>query len=114
MARARSPFYLPFHRSGLRRSALRLICPLLTSPPRSRTLPSAQSKNSDTSRGKTDRLRRTPAGFTTPVLDGRGLRDQLLARPAGQAPVSGSCPSGRGFAPRFLQTPPRDNALALR
>jgi len=69
MARARSPFYLPFHRSGLRRSALRLICPLLTSPPRSRTLPCAQSKNSDTSetsRGKTDRLRRTPAGFTTP------------------------------------------------
>jgi hypothetical protein len=35
------------------------------------------------SRGKTDRLRRTPAGFTTPVLDGRGLRDQWLARPAG-------------------------------
>src|SRR6201988_4114989 len=24
------------------------------------------------------------------------------------------CPSGRGFAPRFLQTPPRDDALALR
>jgi hypothetical protein len=23
------------------------------------------------------------AGFTTPALDGRGLRDQLLARPAG-------------------------------
>jgi hypothetical protein len=35
------------------------------------------------SRGKTDRLRRTPAGFTTPVLDGRGLRDHLLARPTG-------------------------------
>jgi hypothetical protein len=28
--------------------------------------------------------------------------------------VSGSCPSGRGFAPRFLQAPPRDDALALR
>ena len=27
---------------------------------------------------------------------------------------SGSCPSGRDFAPRFLQTPPRDDALALR
>jgi hypothetical protein len=36
-----------------------------------------------TSRGKIDRLRRTPAGFTTPVLDGRGLRDLLLARAAG-------------------------------
>jgi hypothetical protein len=35
------------------------------------------------SRGKIDRLHRTPAGFTTPALDGRGLRDHLLARPAG-------------------------------
>src|SRR5579863_9791759 len=65
-----------------------------------------------TSRGKTDRLRRTPAGFTTPVLDDHGLRDHLLARPTGQASLSGSCPSGRGFAPRFLQTPSRDDALA--
>src|SRR5262245_37782327 len=32
-----------------------------------------------TSRGKTDRLHRTPAGFTTPTLDDRGLRDHLLA-----------------------------------
>jgi len=38
---------------------------------------------SQVSRGKIDRLHRTPAGFTTPVLDGRGLRDPLLARPAG-------------------------------
>jgi hypothetical protein len=35
------------------------------------------------SRGKTDRLHRTPAGFTTPILDGRGRRDPLLARPTG-------------------------------
>jgi hypothetical protein len=35
------------------------------------------------SRGKTDRLRRTPARFTTPALDGCGLRDHRLARPAG-------------------------------
>ena len=28
-------------------------------------------------------LHRTPAGFTTPTFDGRGLRDPLLARPAG-------------------------------
>src|SRR4051812_37938028 len=28
--------------------------------------------------------------------------------------VSGFCSSGRGFAPRFLQTPPRGDALALR
>ena len=64
----------------------RLLCPLLTSPPRSRALRPAQSgfpNTAETSRGKIDRLRRTPAGFTTPVLDGRGLRDHLLARPAG-------------------------------
>jgi len=54
------------------------------------------------------------AGSTTPALDGCGLRDHWLARPAGQASISGSCPSGRGFAPRFLQTSPRDDALALR
>ncbi|MCY4584610.1 MAG: hypothetical protein OXB98_01090, partial [Bryobacterales bacterium] len=35
-----------------------------------------------TSRGKTDRLHRTSAGFTTPALDGYGLRDHWLARPA--------------------------------
>jgi formate dehydrogenase alpha subunit len=28
--------------------------------------------------------------------------------------LSGFCSSGHGFAPRFLQTPPRDDALALR
>jgi len=28
--------------------------------------------------------------------------------------ISGSCPSARVFAPRFLQTPPRGDALALR
>src|SRR5436190_5796749 len=27
---------------------------------------------------------------------------------------SGSCTSARAFAPRFFQTPPRDDALALR
>ena len=58
----------------------------MTSPSRSRTLRPAQSGFPDTpeiSRGKIDRLHRTPAGFTTPVLDGRGLRDPLPARPAG-------------------------------
>jgi hypothetical protein len=28
--------------------------------------------------------------------------------------ISGFCPSARTFAPRFLQTPPHDDALALR
>jgi hypothetical protein len=64
----------------------RLLCPRLTSALRSGRLTTASVPNRDTtqtSRGKTDRLHRTPAGFTTPTLDDRGLRDQLLARPAG-------------------------------
>ena len=67
--------------------SLRLLCPLLTSAPRSRPPCDALSPDcrdtAQISRGKIDRLRRTPAGFTTPVLDGCGLRDHLLARPAG-------------------------------
>src|SRR6516164_8713952 len=63
-----------------------LLCRLLTSPSRSRALRSAQSGCPDTpeiSRGKIDCLPRAPAGFTTPILDGCGLRDQALARPIG-------------------------------
>src|SRR4051812_41026523 len=37
------------------------------------------------SRGKFDRLPRTPAGFTAPVLDDPGLRSHLPARPAAAA-----------------------------
>ena len=37
------------------------------------------------SRGKTGRLRRTPAGSAAPALDGRGRRDRLSARPAKSA-----------------------------
>ena len=37
------------------------------------------------SRGKFDRLPRTPAGFTAPVFDDPGLRSHLPARPAGTA-----------------------------
>jgi ribosomal protein S18 acetylase RimI-like enzyme len=59
---------------------------LLTSLPRSRALQRAQSGFPDTpeiSRGKNDRLPRTRAGFTTPAFDDGGLRDHMLARPAG-------------------------------
>ena len=63
-----------------------------------------------TSRGKTNHLHRTPAGSTTPGLDGYGLRDHLSAR---VGLVSGSCPSGRGFAPR-LPLRPRLAATPLR
>src|ERR1700704_5861705 len=79
--------YAFFQRSGLRQSALRLLCRLLTSVLRSDRLTASPvsfpRQQRRFSRGKTDRLRRTPAGFTTPVLDGRGLRDHLLARPTG-------------------------------
>ena len=100
-------------------SACRLPCPLLTSAPRWRFLRTRSVRElpdtTRTSRGKTDRFHRTPAGFTTLVLDGHGLRGHWSARPAGRAGlVSGSCPSGRGFAPRFLQTPPRSDTPALR
>lgn len=63
----------------------RLLCPQLTSAPRSGGLAatSVPRDTAQTSRGKTDRLHRTPAGFTTPAIDGPGLRDQRLARPAG-------------------------------
>src|SRR5213080_203075 len=86
MARARSPLYLPFHRSGLRRvgPAYYALCCLLRCGQAALRRP--QSRIRDTaqiSRGKIDRLPRTPAGFTTPVLDDRGLRDHLLARPTG-------------------------------
>jgi hypothetical protein len=73
--RVSTPHFQPF---GPSVELFRLLCPLLTSPPRSRALRPAQSgspNTSEISRGKTDRLRRTPAGFTTPILDGRGLRD---------------------------------------
>src|SRR3954469_750309 len=65
-----------------------------------------------TSRGKLDRLRRTPAGFTTPPLDGCGLRDLRLARPGGEAsyPVlvhQAAVLLRASFRPRLAATPLR-------
>jgi hypothetical protein len=81
----RTQLLLASFRSGLQRIALP-------------TMPSADFSNAITditarsvrgfpntpeiSRGKDDRLPRTPAGFTTLVLDDRGLRSRLPARPA--------------------------------
>src|ERR687885_1099771 len=61
---------------------------------------------------KTDRLRRTPAGSTTPTLDGCGLRDPVLARPAGSAsyPVlvhQAAVLLHASFRPRLAATPLR-------
>jgi hypothetical protein len=61
-----------------------LLCPLLTSATRSGHLAVTSVARCDTrqtSRGKFDRLRRTPAGFTTSALDGLGLRDCMPTRP---------------------------------
>jgi len=66
-----------------------------------------------TSRGKSDNLHRIPAEFTPIALDGYGLRGVVPTRPAMTASLFGSCPSGHGFATRFLQTLPHNNALAL-
>src|SRR4029077_8820543 len=69
-----------------------LLCPLLTSAPRSGRL-TTSSVPKDTvqiSRSKPDSLHRTPAGFTVLALDGYGLCDILPARPTSTAsyPVS--------------------------
>ena len=79
-------FLQPFGPSPPGRAPRRLLCPRLTSAPRSRALRRAQSGMPDAtqiSRGKIDRLPRTPAEFTTPVLDDLGLRGHWPARPAG-------------------------------
>src|SRR3954465_4760271 len=91
--RASCPFLHPLAgtvRAFGRRAGL--LCPLLTSAPRSGGL-SAPSVPGDTvqiSWGKPRSLPRTPAGFTVLVLDGYGLCDFLPARPTSAAsyPVS--------------------------
>ena len=69
-----------------------LLCPLLTSAPRSGrlTTPSVPKDTMQISRSKPDSLHRTPAGFTVLALDGYGLCDILPARPTSAAsyPVS--------------------------
>jgi hypothetical protein len=75
-----------------------LLCPLLTPAPRweSLTAPSVPPRRTSVrdmtqaSRGKFDRLPRTPAGCTHQALDGCGLCGHLSARPTWDAsnPVS--------------------------
>src|SRR5262249_34858422 len=74
------------------------LCPRLTPAPRSGGLaaPSVPPRRTSVrdmtqaSRGQSDRLRRTPAGWTPQALDGCGLCGHLSARPTGTAsdPVS--------------------------
>ena len=67
------------------------------------------------SRGKSYSLQCIDAGFITYVPV--GMEDLVVACPlVPHVPhlVSGSCSSPHPFAPRFLQTPPHGDALALR
>ncbi len=68
------------------------------------------------SRGKPDRLHRTPARFTAVTLGGYGFRYLLLAHPITPASylVSVRQVAVLLHALRSVQTPPRGDALALR
>ena len=59
------------------------------------------------SRGKFDRLRRTPAESTETGLDGYGLRGRRPARPPETASYPVLVHRATTVATRFLQTPPR-------
>jgi hypothetical protein len=84
--------YSPLPPFGPSTSGADLLCPLLTSAPRSRRLatPPVPKDTMQISRGKPGVLHRAPAGFTALALDGYGLRESLPARPANSAsyPVS--------------------------
>jgi hypothetical protein len=78
------------------------------------TLSPASRTNDRSPEVSFDRLPHATAEFTTSAFDGYGLRDHVLARPAPYASHPVFCSSARAFAPRFFQTPPRGDALALR
>jgi hydrogenase expression/formation protein HypC len=74
------------------------------------------SRSRDTvqiSHGKFDHFHRTLAEFTPADFDSYGLCHHLLARPIYIRLISNFYTSSRDFARRFLQTQPRDYALAL-
>ena len=93
-----SPLYEPLPPFGPSAARCRLLCPRLTSAPRSGRLAAISvslPRRSADLRGKTDRLRGTPAGFTTPTLNGHGLHwpwtSRSLARSSGgEGPRSNS------------------------
>ena len=106
-----------FQRSGLRPTEIGLLCPLLTSAPRSPASRRAQSRLRDTaqiSRGKLDRLPRSPADLLSQALDSRGLRGHPPARPAWAASypvlvhrVAALLPRPLPFRRRLATTPLR-------
>jgi len=68
--------------------------------------------------GRSPEVSSTAFRAPPPNLRFAPLMDMGFAKPGPLAQRSrllfGFCPSARTFAPRFLQTPPRDDALALR
>jgi hypothetical protein len=107
----------PLHRSGLRHARACLLCPRLTSAERSGRIAPPSVRSLDTpqiSRGKLAYLPCIGARFIkySPLwMEGFAVACQLA--PTVPHLVSGSCPSPRTFVPRFLQTPPRGDALAV-
>jgi hypothetical protein len=115
----------PSHRSGLRSFLVSQV--ILTTTPSAdfchvvRAPYDALSHISVTqgrSPGRSPAIRLTAFNAQPPNLPPAPLRDvdfavigQLVRH---RSLISGSCPSARVFAPRFLQTSPRDDALALR
>ncbi len=113
------------HRSGLRFSfsgllvLLHLICPLLTSQRYSvsvsRYPASFLRSTGEISRGKTRYHRCINAGFTKcivlPQIEDFAVTCPLV--PNASRLISDSCSSPRSFGFGFLQTLPRDNALAV-
>ncbi len=89
------------------------LCGLLRRAQRISRLPQSPfGDRSQISRGKTGRLHRAPAKFTTAALDGYGLRDELLTRPATTASYLVSVRRvaallHASFRPRLATTPLR-------
>src|SRR5687768_2085439 len=95
-----------------------LLCPLLTSARRSDWISPTSVRfhpnTGQTSRGKTQSFPCISAGFikhTPTQKEDFAVTCQLI--PGVPHLVSGSCSSPRSFGLGFLQTPPRDDALAL-
>ena len=96
--------------SGVSGSCPHLLCLLLTSASRSGTLasPSVRKDATQTSRGKLDRLPRTPAESTALTLVERTSRNR--ARSSDQDCLySVSVRQVAALLPRFFQTAPRGN-----
>ena len=100
------------------RAAQRTLCPLLTSAPRSASLAARSVPILCGTRRRPPEVIPTAFRARPPDLRSAPLMDVDFAV---TCPLvrrsrlrSGSCPSARAFAPRFFQTPPRGDALALR